>query len=176
MVVLGPCLKGLAEEEVDNLCQPLEDVERESFGHGGHELGLVECSNPASLEPIRNQVLEKIIPSGWSQLLSTPTRHQRGQTPALLDHIYQRGDLEVPRRFNRNLIGTDHNLVGARVSLKKPVFQPQFIKTWNENCFTKFSNFMEDFKFDVDLHNEEGEKERQDEEGQDHHEEEGDEV
>ena len=90
----------------------------------------------ASLEPIRNQVLEKIIPSGGSQLLSTPTRHQRGQTPALLDHIYQRGDLEVPRRFNRNLIGTDHNLVGARVSLKKPVFQPQFIKTWNENCFT----------------------------------------
>ena len=27
------------------------------------------------------------------------------------------------------MIGTDHNLVGARVSLKKPVFQPQFIRT-----------------------------------------------
>ena len=62
------------------------------------------------------------------------------------------------------MVGCAHRSLDCGISLKEPQNVP------------KFSNFMEDFKFDVDLHNEEGEKERQDEEGQDHHEEEGDEV
>ena len=67
---------------------------------------------------------------------------------SLLDEV---GGLEV--------VGCAHRSLDCGISLKEPQNVP------------KFSNFMEDFKFDVDLHNGEGEKERQDEEGQDHHEE-----
>ena len=77
-----------------------------------------------NLNPIRDLYFSMFQSSGWHQWMDKVTRAQKGSTSGLLDHVYSR-NCHVDRTYNKNITSTDHNLVGVRVILRKPLFQPQ---------------------------------------------------
>ena len=77
-----------------------------------------------SLNDIRELYHNILSSSGWKQWISKFTRYQKGQVPALLDQVYTK-QLDIDRVFTKNIVGTDHSMVGVRVALQKPLFQPR---------------------------------------------------
>ena len=78
----------------------------------------------SATQKIRDLYHDEILIKGWRQWIFRVTRVQKNCQSSLLDHVYTK-NVEVSRIFTKNVIGTDHSLVGVRVSLRKPLFQPQ---------------------------------------------------
>ena len=84
-----------------------------------------QSAHQKKFDTLRRLTDKFLVPIGYSQLMVDWTRAQRGQTPACLDHVYINDTSVVTRLFNKNVLATDHNIVGVRISIKKPPFRPK---------------------------------------------------
>ena len=78
-----------------------------------------------SLETIRICVNNIVHPAGWRQLVRGPTRHEAGQEPALLDHVYVNQVDRTVRTWTVQMSGYDHHLVGVRYKAIGTVFKSE---------------------------------------------------
>ena len=74
----------------------------------------LESQYYCSLRALRELLASDMTTLGFDQLVKKNTRHQKGKRSSLLDHVYFRGSKKlISRQYNRNVLGDDHNLVGA---------------------------------------------------------------
>ena len=64
---------------------------------------------------IRDSIMENFLLDGWSQLVQDETRHQKGDSPSLLDHVYVTDYSYIERVYNHTTVDSDHNTVGVRL-------------------------------------------------------------
>ena len=99
------------------------------LGDFNFDLIHVDSEYQRRFDRMRELVADDLLMQGWSQVVDEPTRSQKGKNQALLDHIYTNNIDHVDGHFNRNIVGTDHNMIGAAISTKEPVFQRRVIVT-----------------------------------------------
>ena len=80
-----------------------------------------------SLGNMRDLVRDQLVGQGMTQMIKSTTRHVPGHRAACLDHVYTREGKNVVRTYNKNVTGFDHNMVGVRVRIDRPVFIPHTI-------------------------------------------------
>ena len=88
------------------------------------DYSVLGCYREWATQKIKDLYYDEILSKGWRQWIFWVTRVQKKCQSSLLDHMYTK-NVEVSRIFMKNVIGMDHSLVGVRVSLRKPMFQPQ---------------------------------------------------
>ena len=79
--------------------------------------------------PMKDLVMEKIISSGYVQIIRSDTRHQ-GRSSSCLDHVYSNLPSHIYSNSvcNRNYIGYDHNWISLKVSLNSPAYVQKMIE------------------------------------------------
>ena len=75
-------------------------------------------------DTLRYEIEEELIANGWLQLVKDVTRSQTKCRDSCIDHIYTTHHTHVDYIENVNVSGTDHNMIGAHLSLDTPVFVP----------------------------------------------------
>ena len=83
------------------------------------------------LLPLKDLIHEEIMTKDYTQVINDVTRrpvgHQRHE-PSCLDHIYCTRGGWISRRWNENIIGRDHNLIGVKCNVDRP-FNPEKVFT-----------------------------------------------
>ena len=87
------------------------------------------------LRPLVHALLDRVVPHGFSQLITEVTRIREGQTPALLDHLWSNQPNKLSNIQTFFLGGSDHKLILAIRQTKKTVSRPRMIR---KRCFKKF--------------------------------------
>ena len=97
------------------------------------------------LARLKKMTAKFMNPRGMVQLVQNWTRHQRGQKSSCLDHLYITNEDLVTRKFNKNVTGYDHNLIGCRISIKKPLFKPKVIykRDYDSINYEEFESLFE---------------------------------
>ena len=74
----------------------------------------LDVSYYRAISPLRDILLSEFSTLGYDQLIAKETRFQKGEKASLLDHVYFRGNPnQLYRKYNRNILGDDHNLIGV---------------------------------------------------------------
>ena len=103
-------------------------------------LNWASSSQPSDSDDFSSLLLEKIVPHGFLQLVSQPTRYWPGQNPSGLDHFYSNRPHKIVD-LKTSFIGcSDHKLVSATRVSKSVVSQTRIIKkriykNFNPNVF-----------------------------------------
>ena len=87
------------------------------------------------LKPLVTQLLDRIIPHGFIQVITEPTHTWPGQKPSGLDHIYTNhpGKLSGVRADYNGT--SDHKLITAIRNSKDPVSRPRIVR---KRCYKNF--------------------------------------
>ena len=67
------------------------------------------------VEKMRTKLLTLTEDLDLLQLISSNTRHMKNQSPSLLDHVWTDMGGKVDRLFNKEVVDSDHHLVGVRL-------------------------------------------------------------
>ena len=93
---------------------------------------------------MREMVADDLLLRGWSQIVDEPTRSVKGRNKTLLHHIFVNNIDYVDGHHNRNVITTDHNMIGVTMSTSESVFQRRIFKVRKIDEVDK-----EDFNYSV---------------------------
>ena len=94
-----------------------------------------DVSNYNRLQPLINLLFDKIIPLGFVQLVSSPTRHWPGQPPSRLDHYYTNRPRKVTDVHAYYHGGSDHKLIFTKRYSKSIITNPRIIR---KRCYKNF--------------------------------------
>ena len=99
-------------------------------------------THSARLRPLVTALLDRIVPHGFSQLITGVTRIWPGQDPSLLDHHWTNRPDKVSSSQAFFQGGSDHKIIFSVRHTKKVVSKPRIIK---KRCFKNFEpeNFVE---------------------------------
>ena len=86
-----------------------------------------DTAHQKSLGNLRDMMRDKLCERGMTQMIKATTRHLEGHKSACLDHVFTKEGKHVVRTYNKNTTGFDHNMIGLRVRIDKPVFIPHTI-------------------------------------------------
>ena len=86
-----------------------------------------DTAHQKSLGNLREMMRDKLCGGGMTQMIKGTTRHLDGHKSACLDHIFTKEGKHVVRTYNKNVTGFDHNMIGLRLRVDRPVFIPHTI-------------------------------------------------
>lgn len=89
-----------------------------------------ETTHHANLANIRDEVLDNIVPRGFTQCVREDTRFQ-GKQKACLDHIYTNSAQFLETITNKSVTGYDHNMIKTRLRLLTPVYEKKVMEVRN---------------------------------------------
>ena len=92
-------------------------------------------SHSARLRPLVDALLDRVVPHGFSQLITDVTRVWPGQEPSLLDHHWTNRPEKVSGVHAFYQGGSDHKMIFSIRHTKKIVSKPRIIK---KRCFKNF--------------------------------------
>ena len=92
-------------------------------------------THSARLRPLVDALLDRIVPHGFSQLISDVTRVWPGQEPSLLDHYWTNRPEKVSGIHAFYQGGSDHKMIFSVRHTKKIISKPRMLK---KRCFKNF--------------------------------------
>ena len=79
------------------------------------------------LQPLVTQLFDRIVSQGFAQIVTGPTRAQKGQVPSGLDHYYTNCPDKIASISTFFHGGSDHRLISAFRQSKTQISKPRII-------------------------------------------------
>ena len=126
----------LQEERWNNFTHRVKSIGGKVFVLGDANIDYLREDTPhqKKLGKIRELMYEMMAARGYIQVIKEDTRFQKCKDKdeiGLLDHVYTNSMKYVANVYNSNIHGYDHNAVGIKVRMDKPVFREQIITNRN---------------------------------------------
>ena len=89
-------------------------------GDCNFEFWRMDTAHHRNCQGLKNEVVEKILPRGYVQVVRDDTRFQGSQS-SCLDHVYTNNAQFLDNIVNKSVSAYDHNLISFRMMVHSPV-------------------------------------------------------